>query len=194
AAYMPGSGWELGDVAGGEEVPLVPPQGREVPRWGRFPRRGRQGDLRTYRPAAEGRGHPSHAAVRYRRRHRRGRSSPDRVQDDGAAAEGLHARGILQWLEHHRAEEDARRQSGQPAPGDELSGHRAVQARVAAGQGRVGSGAQPGLLEQGPALRRSARDLSSPPFSPELGSSVLSGKIDYALLAAPLSRGKGKER
>ena len=155
----PRPGAAVGDLARRQEVHVPPAQGREVPRRRRLHRRGRQGHLRPHRASAQGRGHPAHAAVRDGGRHRGGRSAQDRVPADRGAAQGLHAGRLRQRLEHHRAQEDARRQPGQPAPGDELPGHRPLQARLPQGQGSLDHGAQPRLLEQGAAARRQARDL-----------------------------------
>ena len=67
---------------------------------------------------------------------------------------------LRERLEHHRAQEEPGRQSGQSPPGDELPWHRAFQARVAPGQGSLDHGAERQLLEQGPAVRGQARGLS----------------------------------
>ena len=152
----------LGDFARRQKVHVPPPQGREVPRRRRFHGRRREGDLRAHRAAAQGRGHPAHAALRDRGRHRRRRSAHDRVPTDGSAAQGIYARRVRERLEHHRAQEDARGEPGQPAPGDELPGHGPVQARLAQGQGNLDHGALPRLLEQGAAARGQARDLPFP--------------------------------
>ena len=132
-------GAEVGDLAGRQAVHVPPPQGREVPRRRRLHRRGRQGHLRAHRAAAQGRGHPAHAALRDGGRDRGARSPQDRVPAHRGAAQGLHAGRLRERLEHHRAEEDPRRQRRQPAPGDELPGHRALPPRLPARTRRSGS-------------------------------------------------------
>ena len=184
---------EVGDLAGRQEVHLPPPQGREVPRRRRFHGRGRQGDLRPHRPAAQGRGHPAHAAVRHGGRDRRGRPAQDRVPAHRGAAQGLHAGRLRQRLEHHRAEEDARREPGQPAPGDELSGHRALPSRLPEGQGSLDHGEESELLEQGAALRRPARGLSHVPVLAGAGLVLpgRQGRLRAAARSGLLAQGQG---
>src|SRR5438445_520605 len=108
---------------------------------------------------------------------------PAGVKPDPAAKRG-------EPLEHNRAEEVARRARRQPAPGHELSGHRSLQARRAAGQGTLDHGAEPELLEQGAAVRRQAGDLSHVPVLAGAGLLLPGGQ---GRLRAPARPGVGAQ-
>ena len=145
--------------------------------------------------AAQGRGHPAHA----RCSPRWARSwcvDPHRIEFrlTEPRPAGLHAGRLRERLEHHRAQEDPRRQPGQPAPGHELPGHRALPPRLAEGQGSLDHGAEPQLLEQGAAATStSSRSTTCRRSRRSWASSFLSGKLDYARLLDPVSWRKAKE-
>ena len=96
----------------------------------------------------------------------------DRVPADRGAAEGVHAGRLRERLEHHRAQEDARREPGQPPPGDELPGHRAVPPRLAQGQGSLDQERNPDYWNKGLPLVDKLEIYHILPFSPELGAVV----------------------
>ena len=116
-----------------------------------------------------------------------------RVQALGAAAARLHHGRHRQRLERHRPQEDAGGQPVQPAPRRRHSRHRTVQEQAPRRERSLGDGeATPNYWNKGLPYLDGVEFYHALPFSPELGSALLSGRVDYARLLDPGSLRKVK--